>query len=93
MYSMKDLVNSSLESRGTKGSKNSSIEPRVERTKEKLRSMLKDDSYDKQGGYTHILLKSFSEAEIYDVADYCTRKANSPGRAFVAIFQKKLNAK
>jgi hypothetical protein len=64
-----------IDSRSSKEFKQSSIDNRVK------------SNYDI--GHTYKISK-FSEKEIYDLAEWCARKANTPGKAFVSIFEKKL---
>ena len=81
---------SSIEYRENKVLNKSSIDNRVKGIHNKLQQELKDDSYEL--GYTYKIAKKFSDFEIFKVSEYCSRKANNPGRAFVAIFEKKLRA-
>lgn len=84
-----ESMQSILDSRLNKSSNQSIIDNRVKGLHTKLCSMLNDSDYNI--GHTYKIAKRFSDYDIYNVADYCSRKANRPGRAFVAIFQKKLN--
>jgi len=81
---------SSIDYREINEANKSSIDNRVKGIHSKLQQQLRDESYEL--GYTYKIMKKFSENEIYQVSEYCTRKANNPGRAFVAIFEKKLRA-
>lgn len=83
-------VQSIIDTRGSKASNQSIIDNRVASMHQKLTDMLHDTTYDI--GYTFKIAKRFSEADIYGVAEYCARKANKPGRAFVSIMEKKLRA-
>jgi len=66
------------------------LTPKMKVIHSELVKMLGDTNY--SVGHTFKIADLFSESEIYQVAEYCTRKANHPGRAFVAIFEKKLRA-
>lgn len=77
---------SMIDNRETKDIK--TIDNRVKGIHLKLVDQLKDSTY--EIGYTHKIARKFSDFEIYKVSDYCVRKANNPGRAFIAIFEKKL---
>lgn len=68
---------------------NNRLDTRVQGLHISLRGRLNDDNYDI--AHTYKIAKLFSDAEIYKVAEYCQRKADKPGRAFVTIFKKKLN--
>jgi len=72
------------------GNNKSSLDNRVKGLHLKLQEQLKDTTYEL--GYTYKIAKKFSDYEIYKVSDYCVRKARTPGRAFVSIFEKKLAA-
>lgn len=85
MQKVGDLI---IDNREIKEIKQSSIDNRVKGIHAKLCSLLHDDNYNL--GHTSKIVGRFSEAEIYQVADYCVRKANHPGKAFVALFEKKL---
>jgi hypothetical protein len=76
-----------IDSRSSKEFKQSSIDNRVKSIHEQLCKQLRDSNYDI--GHTYKISK-FSEKEIYDLAEWCARKANTPGKAFVSIFEKKL---
>jgi len=69
--------------------KQSSIDNRVRKLHSDLCERLKDDNYEL--GHTYKIAK-FSDFEIYKLADWCARKANTPGKAFVSIFEKKLRS-
>ena len=69
---------------------NLEIDTRVKSLHTQLSKQLRDPNYDQGLGYTHKIAKRFSDYEILSAADYCTRKANHPGKAFIALFEKKL---
>lgn len=74
-----------------KETKQSSLDNRVKSLHLKLIERLNDTQYDI--GHTYKIARLFSDYEIVSVADYCIRKANHPGRAFVALFEKKITSK
>ena len=80
---------SSIEYRETKEINQSSIDNRVRKLHSELCERLKDDNYEL--GHTYKIAK-FSDFEIYKLADWCVRKAHTPGKAFVSIFEKKLRS-
>lgn len=49
----------------------------------RLRHILRDDSLDSR--FVAKIVQNLSEADINDLADYCSRKARVPGRAFVKL--------
>ena len=57
----------------------------------KLRLILRDESLDRR--FVAKIIQNLSEADINDFADYCVRKANKPGRAFVALCTKTMQYK
>ena len=69
---------------------NSSLDNRVKSLHTRLVEQLRDPNYDKELGYTYKIARAFSDFEIVSAADYCVRKANHPGRAFVSLLEKKL---
>lgn len=77
-----------IESRGNKEFKYSSIDNRVRGLHTRLVEMLKDPNYDI--GHAYLIAKQFSDFDILSAADYCVRKANHPGKAFVGLFAKKM---
>lgn len=82
----KAFANQSIDNREIKDTK--TIDNRVAGIHIKLVEQLKDETY--EISYTHKIVGKFSEAEIYKVSEYCVRKAQKPGHAFIAIFEKKL---
>ena len=80
---------SSIEYRETKAINKSSIDNRVKKLHSELCERLKDDTYEL--GHTYKIAK-FSDYDIFQLADWCARKANTPGKAFVSIFEKKLRS-
>ena len=69
---------------------NLEINTRVKSLHLRLTEQLGDPKYDQGLGYTTKIAQVFSDYEILSAADYCVRKANHPGKAFVALFEKKL---
>jgi hypothetical protein len=67
---------------------NSSIDNRVRGLHIRLVDQLRDGQYDI--GHTYKIAKRFSDHEIVSAAEYCVRKATHPGKAFVALFEKKM---
>lgn len=64
------------------------LDIRVQGLHTKLQGILNDKSY--EIAHTYKIAKTFNDADIYQVADYCQRKAIHPGKAFVTIFHKKM---
>lgn len=73
-----------------KEAKHSNLDNRVKSLHLRLTEQLKDPNYDQGLGYTYKIATRFSDYEIISAAEYCVRKANHPGRAFVSLFEKKL---
>lgn len=81
----KALKNSSLDYSSNK------LDSRAKMLHLRLLAILRDDKYDL--GHVYKLIRStlkFSDYEILSAAEYCARKANNPGRAFVGLFEKKM---
>lgn len=70
--------------------KHSNLDNRVKSLHLKLIEQLRDPNYDQGLGYTYKITKRFSDYEILSAAEYCARKATHPGKAFVALFEKKM---
>lgn len=66
------------------------LETRVQTLHFQLQDMLNDTAYDI--AHTYKIAKYFDDVDIYQVAEYCRRKANMPGRAFVTIMSKKMQS-
>lgn len=50
---------------------------------DRLRTKLHDPTLDKR--FVALIVKKLSEKDIEDLLDYCLRKSDSPGRAFVKL--------
>lgn len=57
----------------------------------KLRLILNDPTL--HPGFVAKIVQNLSEADINDFADYCVRKADNPGRAFVGLCEKTMKYK
>jgi hypothetical protein len=57
----------------------------------KLRLILNDPTL--HAGFVAKIIQNLSEADINDFADYCVRKADNPGRAFVGLCEKTMKYK
>lgn len=69
---------------------NLDIDSRVKSLHLRLTEQLKDPNYDQGLGYTYKIAKKFSDYDILSAAEYCARKANHPGKAFISLLEKKL---
>lgn len=63
----------------------------IDYTHHKLSVLLKDDNLGK--GLVATALKRLGEAEVLSIANYAVRKGTHPGRLFVAICNKALQAR
>lgn len=83
-----ERVQSIIDTRYEQSSNKSIIDNRVRGLHDTLIKMLDDSSYDI--GYTYKIAKKLSDYDIVKVAEYCQRKANNPGKAFISICEKKI---
>lgn len=83
-------IQSIIDNRYDKNSKQSIIDNRVKSLHTRLCSTLHDDNYGI--GHTYKIAHKLSDYDIISLADYCSRKARKPAAAFISLCEKKIQS-